>query len=133
MLLLFFLLFLGFFVVLVAFLQKFILVGLALFNKKPKLFWRLSLAAHKHSAGTHMPPAWFFDTTRILLGCTQRSAAHSLCFQAPELGRGKSKPAWRLPSSLAHLKSGSQQGCVVPSLRLLLAALCSPNGGMGPP
>lgn len=53
--------------------------------------------------------------------------------RAPGLGRGKSKPAWRLPSSLAHLKSASQQGCVVPSLHLLLLALYSPYGGTDPP
>lgn len=35
-----------------------------------------------------------------LLGRTQSSASHSPSLQAPELGRGKSKPAWLLPSSL---------------------------------
>lgn len=32
-----------------------------------------------------------------------------------------------------HLKSASQQGCVVPSLHQPLATLYSPNGGTGPP
>lgn len=55
-------------------------------------------AAHAPTPCLQSQPV--LSTTRGMLGCTQSSAAHSPSLQALGLARGKSKPAWRLPSSL---------------------------------
>ena len=57
-------------------------------------------------------------------------------FQPPSPGAGEGQiKASMAPSHFpcAHLKSASQQGCVVPSLRLPPATPYSPIRGIGPP
>lgn len=66
------------------------------FNDSHVSIWML--AAHTPTLCLQSQPV--LSATRSMLGCTQCSAARSPSLQAPGLGRGKSKPAWRLPSSL---------------------------------
>lgn len=52
----------------------------------------------------------------------------------PRAGKGKKIKGSMAPSiPVAHLKSASQRGSVVPILRLPLATLYSPDGGTGQP
>eukprot|EP00064_Thunnus_orientalis_P007151 superscaffoldBa00000780_g7170 len=58
-------------------------------------------AAHTPTPQLHSPQSQpVLSAAGGLLGRTQSSASRSPSLQAPGLGRGKSKPAWLLPSSL---------------------------------
>lgn len=73
------------------------------------------------------------SATRGMLGCTHISQ-HTVPAIRPQGWGGANQSqlgAFHLP--VAHLKSASQQGYVMPSLRLPLATLYSPNRGTGPP